>query len=72
MLQRYTILLKPQPDGGYTVNVPALLGCITQGDTRDEALAMAREAITLYLEVLASEGRPYPPDVAAEMLEIAV
>ena len=46
----YTVILEREPDGGYVVSVPALPGCITQGDTRDEALANIREAIEVYIE----------------------
>jgi predicted RNase H-like HicB family nuclease len=43
---RYTVVLDPDPDdGGYTVTVPALPGCVTEGDTREEALSNAAEAI---------------------------
>lgn len=51
---RYLVVLKPtvyEDEVGYTVNVPALPGCITEGDTVEEALANAREAIGLYIEV---------------------
>lgn len=48
----YTIILKPQPEGVFTVNVPALPGCITEGRTKQEALNNAREAIELYKEAL--------------------
>ena len=44
------IVLKPSDEGGYTVYVPSLPGCISEGDTREEALANIREAIELYLE----------------------
>lgn len=44
------VVLEPSEDGGYTVYVPALPGCISEGDTREEALANIREAIELYLE----------------------
>jgi predicted RNase H-like HicB family nuclease len=44
------VILEKQPEGGYTVYVPSLKGCISQGDTRDEALANIKEAIELYLE----------------------
>lgn len=44
------ILLEPSEDGGFTAIVPALPGCISEGDTRDEAIANIREAIELYLE----------------------
>jgi predicted RNase H-like HicB family nuclease len=44
------IVLEPSEEGGYTVYVPSLPGCISEGDTREEALANIREAIELYLE----------------------
>jgi predicted RNase H-like HicB family nuclease len=44
------VILEPSDDGGYTVIVPALPGCISEGDTREEALKNVREAIDLYLE----------------------
>ena len=61
--RRYSVLLTPDPDeGGYTVTVPALPGCITEGDTLEEALANAREAITCHLEGLALDGEPIPEE----------
>ena len=61
--RRYTILLHPDPDeGGYTVTVPALPGCVTEGDTLEEAVAMAREAICGYLESLRLHGEPIPEE----------
>ncbi|MBA2392001.1 MAG: type II toxin-antitoxin system HicB family antitoxin [Ktedonobacteraceae bacterium] len=60
---RYTIILHPdQEEGGYTVTVPALPGCITQGDTMDEAIAMAKDAIRLHIESLIAEGQPVPQE----------
>ena len=44
------IILEPSDDGGYTVTVPALPGCITEGETKEEALYNIKEAIHLYLE----------------------
>lgn len=44
------VLLESSDEGGYTVTVPALPGCISEGDTREEALAKIREAVQLYLE----------------------
>jgi predicted RNase H-like HicB family nuclease len=44
------VVLEPSDEGGYTGIVPALPGCISEGDTRDEALANIQEAIQLYLE----------------------
>ncbi|MBU2612039.1 MAG: type II toxin-antitoxin system HicB family antitoxin [Chloroflexi bacterium] len=48
----YRIFLKKEPEGGFTVTVPTLPGCVTFGKTLDEAMKMAREAIELYLEAL--------------------
>jgi predicted RNase H-like HicB family nuclease len=46
----YPVILEQEPDGGYVAVVPALPGCVTQGDTRDEALTNVREAIGVYIE----------------------
>jgi len=65
----YRILLKrePEPDNGYTVTVPSLPGCITYGDDIEQAIAMAKEAIELYLESLAAHGELIPNE--ADTLE---
>ncbi len=61
MKLRYTIILDPGVDeGGYTVTVPLLPGCITEGDTFEEAVANAREAIAGYVEALAQCGDAIP------------
>lgn len=63
MSQRtYRILLTQEPEGGFTVNVPALPGCITYGENIDHAMSMAQEAIELYVETLQAEGDPVPDD----------
>ncbi len=49
------VVLEPSEEGGYTVYVPALRGCISEGETRDEALTNIREAIELYLDVAGEE-----------------
>ncbi len=48
----YTIILQPEPEGGYTVTVPSLPGCVTYGKNFHEAKRMAKEAIELYIEDL--------------------
>jgi predicted RNase H-like HicB family nuclease len=61
--RHYTIILHPdEEEGGYTVTVPALPGCITQGDTLEEAIAMAKDAIRLHIETLIAEGEPIPEE----------
>lgn len=59
---RIKVILEPSEEGGFTVYVPSLPGCISEGDTEEEALKNIREAIELYLEpvedeLLISEGR---------------
>ncbi len=58
----YRILLNREPEGGYTVTVPALPGCITYGANVDEAIAMAKEAIELYIESLVEHNEPIPDE----------
>jgi len=47
---KLTVVLEPQEEGGYTVYVPSLQGCVSQGETKEEALKNIKEAIELYLE----------------------
>lgn len=61
-VRTYRISLKKEPEGGYTVIVPALPGCITYGEDVDEAISMAEEAIALYIEELKSRGEYVPDD----------
>lgn len=61
-LLNYRILLRKEPEGGYTVTVPSLPGCVTYGDSMDHAIKMAREAISLYLESLREHGEIIPTE----------
>ena len=63
------VVLERCDEGGYTVYVPALPGCISEGETRDEAIANIREAIELYLEPVEDD---YIPDDNEEVLELAL
>lgn len=62
MTKRYTYVVhfEPADEGGFVVTVPALPGCITQGETYEEAVAMAYEAIEGFVEALAKAGEPVP------------
>jgi predicted RNase H-like HicB family nuclease len=62
MEYRYRVYLEPDESGGYAVWVPALPGCVSQGDTFDEALANIREAIQCYLESCVKHGEPVPEE----------
>jgi len=59
---QYRILLRKEPEGGYTVTVPSLPGCVTYGETVDEAIAMAREAVEVYVESLRKRGEEVPTE----------
>ena len=63
------VLLEPSDEGGYTAHVPALPGCISEGDTREEALRNIEEAIQVYLEPVDDDLQTQPD---AEVIEIAV
>ena len=58
----YRITLRKEPEGGYTVTVPTLAGCITYGENVDEAISNAREAIELYIESLKEHGEDIPTE----------
>ena len=58
----YRIRLEKEEDGGYTVIVPALTGCVTFGETVEEAIAAAKEAIEGYIETLIDLGKEVPTD----------
>jgi len=63
------IVLEPSDEGGYTVYVPSLPGCISEGDTKEEAMANIKEAIELYLEPV-EDDLTLSPD--HEITEVAV
>jgi predicted RNase H-like HicB family nuclease len=66
---RYTVVLEPEDDGGYVASVPALPGCVSQGDTRAEALKNIQEAIALYVEDCRDAGDPVPTEAGKEFFE---
>ncbi len=70
---KYRIVLIPEDEGGFSVIVPALPGCFTQGETKDEALAMAKEAIEFHIESLQADGSVPPvDDIVVETVEVEV
>ena len=68
----YRVLLRKEPEGGYTVTVPSLQGCITYGDTIEEAIEMAKEAIELYIESLKEHGEEIPTEEGTLEYTLAV
>ena len=63
----YRVILKPEPEGGFTVTVPTLPGCITYGSDIEEAKRMVKDAIQVYLESLKKHSEPILDD--ADTLE---
>ncbi|MDP3998689.1 MAG: type II toxin-antitoxin system HicB family antitoxin [bacterium] len=57
---KYDVIFEEQPDGGYTVTVPSLAGCISEGDTFEQAKENITDAIKLYLEDLNADGEEIP------------
>ena len=57
---KYTVVYTPEPEGGFTVTVPSLPGCVTYGKSLNDAKEMAEDAIRLYLESLRKHKEPIP------------
>jgi len=72
MPRKFWVILEPNELGGYTVMVPLLPGCISEGDTREEALANIKEAIELYIESLQADGESIPTEEAVEEAVVEV
>ena len=73
MSHRFKVVLEHESDGGYSVYVPALPGCASQGDSLEEAMANIREAIELYLWSLKEDGLPIPesdPELVIKEVEV--
>lgn len=61
-VMRYSVVVHAAEEGGYWVEVPALRGCYSQGESVDETLENVKEAMALYVEALREEGREVPKD----------
>ena len=66
------MVLEPDPDGGYVAVVPAFPGCYSQGDSEEEALTNAREAILLTIEDMRERGEPIPDPSGEIVRKVAV
>lgn len=67
---KYRVLIEQDEDGFFVAEVPSLPGCVTQGQTRQEALENIREAIAGYLESLEDHHEPVPPSIHEEIVEV--
>lgn len=71
-MSRYIVYLEPAEEGGYIVSCPQFPGCVTQGETIDEALAMIKDAVNGYIFSLKSYGEPVPPGIDESIEKIEV
>jgi len=69
---KYRVIIEQDEDGVFVAEVPALPGCVSQGDTRTEALENVQEAIEAYLESLIAHNEPVPPSITEEVVEVAM
>ena len=67
---KYRVLIEQDEDGVFVAEVPSLPGCISQGNTREEATENIKEAIALYLESLEAHDEPVPPPITEELVEV--
>jgi predicted RNase H-like HicB family nuclease len=67
---RYTVILQKEEDGGYVATVPVLPGCVSQGDSREEALKNIEEAIDVYLEDVKAAGERVPVEDERAFVEV--
>jgi predicted RNase H-like HicB family nuclease len=64
------VLIEQDEDGKFVATCPTLPGCISQGDTRQGALANIRDAIAGYIESLRKHGEPVPPPISEDVVEV--
>lgn len=68
---KYRVLIETDEDGIFIAECPALPGCVSQGKTRQEAIANIKEAIEGYLASLRKHGEPIPPPISEELIEVS-
>ena len=67
---RYRVLIEQDEDGVYIAEAPSLPGCVSQGQTRQQAVENIKEAIAGYIESLQAHDEPIPPSVTEELVEV--
>ena len=69
---KYTVIIEKGQESGYVAYAPALKGCVSQGGTKEDALANVKEAIEGYVEALLEDGIPVPTEAGMEAVEVEV
>lgn len=67
---KYRVVIQQDEDGVFVAEVPGLPGCISQGQTRSEALLNVQEALEAYIESLQAHDEPVPPSIEEEVIEV--
>jgi antitoxin HicB len=68
----FNLVLRPEPEGGFTVSVPALPGCVTYGRALEESREMARDAVSGYIASLGKHGDPIPTESESRVTSLDV
>ena len=71
-IMKYMIIIEKGNESGYVVYTPALRGCVSQGNTKAEAMGSLEEAIDVYIESLLEDGLPIPAEVGNDAVELEV
>ncbi|MDP2937422.1 MAG: type II toxin-antitoxin system HicB family antitoxin [Dehalococcoidia bacterium] len=69
---KYTVIIEKGQESGYVAYCPALRGCVSQGETKDQALRNIKEAAEVYLEALLEDGIAVPVEIGKESVEVEV
>jgi len=69
---KYTVIVEKGRESGYVAYALALKGCVSQGETKEEALKNIREAMEVYVEALLEDGLPVPTEVGKDTIELEV
>lgn len=69
---KYTVIIEKGRESGYVAYVPALKGCVSQGETREETIRNIKEAMEVYIESLIEDDLPVPKEEGHESIELEV
>jgi predicted RNase H-like HicB family nuclease len=69
---KYTVIIEQGRESGYVAYAPVLKGCVSQGETREEALRNIKEAMEAYIEALLEDGLPVPTEAGKDAVELEV
>ena len=71
-MAKYTVIIKHGRESGYVAYCPALKGCVTQGETKQDVVGNIKQAIEAYIDALVEDGLPVPTETGKETVEVKV